>query len=51
MKYEFSEAHHLFFNIKNLTDEPTVQYQGSPDNPTSVVYYGTQYNLGVNLVF
>lgn len=51
MKYEFSKAHHLFFNIKNLTNEPTVQYQGSPNNPTSVVYYGTQYNLGVNLVF
>lgn len=51
MKYEFSDTYHVFFNIKNLTDEPTVQYQGSADNPTSVVYYGTQYNLGVNFVF
>lgn len=51
MKYQFADEHHVFFNIKNLTDEPTVQYQGNTANPTSVVYYGTQYNLGVNLAF
>jgi TonB-dependent receptor len=51
MKYQVMEQHSIFFNIKNLTNEPTVQFQGSRANPTSVVYYGTQYNLGIDLSF
>ncbi|MCC5827148.1 TonB-dependent receptor [Alkalimonas sp.] len=51
MKYQFMGDHYVFFNVKNLTNEPTVQFQGSRDNPTSTVYFGTQYNLGVNLAF
>lgn len=41
----------LFFNVKNLTDEPTVSYQGSRDNPTIVTYYGRQFNFGLNVEF
>ncbi len=51
LKYRILDSHNLFFNVKNLTNEPVVQYQGSRSNPTSVVYYGTQYNLGVNFSF
>ncbi|ACE85804.1 TonB-dependent receptor [Cellvibrio japonicus] len=50
-KYRVLDQHNIFFNVKNLTNEPTVQFQGSRDNPTSVVYYGTQYTLGVDLSF
>jgi len=37
--------------VKNLGDEPTVQFQGNRSNPTSVVYYGSQYNGGVPFRF
>jgi len=37
--------------VKNLTDTPTVQFQGDRRNPTSVTYYGTQYNFGVQYKF
>ncbi len=50
-KYRVLDQHNVFLNVKNLTNEPTVQFQGSRDNPTSVVYYGTQYTLGVDLSF
>ncbi len=50
-KYRATENFDVFFNIKNLTNEPTVLYQGSPDNPTSAAYYGTQYNMGVQFSF
>ncbi|MBE8716084.1 TonB-dependent receptor [Cellvibrio polysaccharolyticus] len=50
-KYRVMDQHNIFFNIKNLTNEPTVQFQGSRGNPTSVVYYGAQYTLGVDLSF
>ncbi|MEE2001143.1 TonB-dependent receptor [Alkalimonas sp. MEB108] len=51
MKYQFLGDHYVFFNVKNLTNEPSVQFQGSRDNPTSTVYFGTQYNLGVHFTF
>lgn len=51
LKYRVMDQHNIFFNIKNLNNEPSVQFQGSRDNPTSVVYYGTQYNVGVDLSF
>lgn len=51
MKYAFSDKGTAFVNVKNLTDTPVVQYQGSRANPTSVVYYGTQYNMGVKFEF
>lgn len=41
----------LFLNIKNLTDKPTVQYQGDRSNPTVVTYYGRQFNFGLNFEF
>jgi TonB-dependent receptor len=41
----------LFLNIKNLTNEPTVQYQGSRTTPVAVTYYGRQYNMGINFAF
>lgn len=50
-KYRVMDQHSVFFNIKNLTNEPTLQHQGSKDNPTSAAYYGTQYNLGVTFSF
>lgn len=50
-RYRVFGDHSVFLNVKNLTDEPTVQYQGNRGNPTSVVYYGTQYNLGLNFSF
>ncbi len=50
-KYSLRRNYTLFLNVKNLTDEPTVQFQGGRDNPTSVVYYGTQYNFGVQYKF
>lgn len=51
MKYRVMDQHNIFFNIKNLTNESSVQFQGSRDNPTSVVYYGSQYTVGVDLSF
>jgi TonB-dependent receptor len=51
LKYRVMDQHNIFFNIKNLTNEPTVQFQGSRGNPTSVAYYGAQYTLGVDLSF
>ncbi|WP_438483325.1 TonB-dependent receptor [Oleiharenicola lentus] len=47
-KYRVFKGGNFFFNVKNLTNEPTVIYQGNRANPTSVVYYGTQYNFGIN---
>ncbi|MCL6250824.1 TonB-dependent receptor [Altererythrobacter sp. KTW20L] len=41
----------LFLNVKNLTDEPTVQYVGNRGNPTLVTYYGRQFNFGLNFAF
>jgi len=50
-KYSFRRNYTLFLNVKNLTDTPTVQFQGDRRNPTSVTYYGTQYNFGVQYKF
>ncbi len=41
----------LFLNVKNLTNEPTVQYQGSRNDPTLITYYGRQFNFGLNVDF
>jgi len=41
----------LFFHTRNLLDVPTIEYQGSPENPVSTSYYGRQFNAGVNLSF
>jgi len=49
VKYRLFGRAHLFCNVKNLLNEPTVIFQGLRANPTSVVYYGTQCNLGVIL--
>jgi TonB-dependent receptor len=51
LKYSLRSNYTLFLNVKNLTDEPTVQFQGSRSNPTSVTYYGAQYNFGVRFRF
>lgn len=51
LRYAFSERGSAFMNVKNLTDTPVVQYQGNRGNPTSIVYYGTQYNVGVKYDF
>jgi len=37
----------LFFNVHNLLNTPTVEYQGNAANPTSTTYYGRQVNFGV----
>jgi len=50
-KYTLARNYTLFFNVKNLTDEPTIQFQGRRGNPTSVVYYGSQFNGGVQFRF
>ena len=39
----------LFFNIHNLRNTPTVEYQGSRENPTSTTYYGRQANFGIRV--
>ncbi|MDO9476871.1 MAG: TonB-dependent receptor [Pseudohongiella sp.] len=49
--YTISDTTSAFLNVKNLTDTPSVQYQGSRGNPTSVVYYGRQFNAGVKMNF
>lgn len=51
LKYAFSDSGSAFVNVKNLTDTPVIQYQGDRSNPTSVTYYGTQYNVGVKFEF
>lgn len=51
VRYRVFGRHQLFLNVKNLTDEPTVQYVGTRERPTMVVYYGTQYNFGLNFAF
>jgi TonB-dependent receptor len=51
VKYRIARAHTLFLNVKNLTDEPTVQFQGSRGNPVAVTYYGTQFNFGIDFSF
>jgi TonB-dependent receptor len=50
-KVKLGPTYSAFLNIKNLTDEPTVQYQGTRDVPVSVTYYGRQFNFGVNFAF
>lgn len=50
-RYRVGGGGEFFLNVKNLTDEPTVQFQGDRGNPTSVVYFGTQYNFGYKLNF
>lgn len=37
----------LFFNVHNMLNQPTVEYQGSPEFPTSTTYYGAQLNFGL----
>lgn len=49
--YTISDSTSAFLNVKNLTDTPSVQYQGNRGNPTSVVYYGRQFNAGVKVSF
>lgn len=51
MKYQVLDGYELFMNVKNLTNAPTAEYQGSRDNPVTYVNYGTQYTLGMNFVF
>ncbi|TVP45879.1 MAG: TonB-dependent receptor [Gemmatimonadales bacterium] len=41
----------LFFHTRNLLDVPTIEYQGSPENPVSTSYYGRQFNAGMSLAF
>ncbi len=41
----------LFFHTRNLLDVPTIEYQGSPENPVSTTYYGRQLNAGVSFSF
>lgn len=50
-RYRVGERGEFFLNVKNLTDAPTVQFQGDRGNPTSVVYFGTQYNFGFKYTF
>jgi TonB-dependent receptor len=49
LKYRLPWRLNLFFNVKNLTNEPSVIYQGTRANPTAIVYYGVQYNFGLTL--
>jgi len=51
VKVRVQGNHSVFFNVKNLTDEPSVQYQGSRNAPTLVTYYGRQFNFGLNFDF
>lgn len=46
-RYRLPGKYQLFLNVKNLGDRPTVQFIGDRDHPTSVVYFGRQYNFGV----
>lgn len=50
-RYQIFGNGSLFLNVKNLRNAPTVQYQGDPSNPRSVVFYGRQYNFGVRFDF
>lgn len=50
-RYRLTPGVELFLNVKNIGDEPTVQYQGNRGNPTLITYYGTQYNFGLKLNF
>jgi len=47
VRYAFMDRFSAFLNVKNLFDEPVVQFQGSRDNPTTVVYFGRQFNFGL----
>ncbi len=50
-KYTINDSTSAFLNVKNLNDTPTLQYQGDRNNPTTVVYYGRQFNVGVKVNF
>ncbi len=51
VKLKVMRGQTLFLNVKNLTDEPTVLYQGGRSTPTSVTYYGPQFNAGLQFTF
>jgi hypothetical protein len=51
LKFRLRSGTNFFLNGKNLTNQPTVQYQGDRGNPTAVVYYGAQFNFGVRQEF
>lgn len=50
-RYWVGERGEFILNVKNLADAPTVQFQGERGNPTSVVYFGTQYNFVAKYTF
>jgi TonB-dependent receptor len=37
----------VFANVRNATNQPTVEFVGSRDHPVSTTYYGRQFNFGV----
>jgi TonB-dependent receptor len=51
LRYDLKENYRLFLNVKNLTDEPVVAFQGTREAPVAVTYFGTQYNFGVQYQF
>lgn len=51
LNYTLSDSMSAFLNIKNLDNTPNVQYLGDSSNPTSVIYYGRQFNAGIKMSF
>jgi len=51
LRYDYNDNYRLFLNVKNITDEPVVAFQGTRDTPVAITYFGTQYNFGAQYRF
>jgi TonB-dependent receptor len=49
--YQLTPNLALYFNAKNLTNEPLRYYEGSPDRPIQREFYDQTYEAGVKLHF
>ena len=41
----------MFAELSNLTNEPLKYYQGSPQRPLQVEYYGRRAQIGLKYLF
>jgi outer membrane receptor protein involved in Fe transport len=49
--YAFNKTWKIYFNAKNLTNEPLRFYQGSPSFPIQREFYDVTYEAGVKVHF
>jgi outer membrane receptor protein involved in Fe transport len=51
LKYDFSEAFTLYFNLNNFTNEPDESYMQTARYATAREYYGWTTDIGVSVNF